>query len=69
MHGTRGRLRKPRERRSGKIRVRARMLGSRAGERRWMRMGRTIADKIPAKNALAGWDAMPGAIPRARLNR
>ena len=32
-------------------------------------MGRTIADKIPAKNALAVWDAMPGAIPRARLNR
>jgi len=49
--------------------MRARVLGSRAGERRWMRMGRTIADKIPAKNALDGWDATPGAIPRARLDR
>jgi hypothetical protein len=34
-----------------------------------MRMGRTIAEKILAKNALEGWDAMPGVIPRARLDR
>ena len=32
-------------------------------------MGRTIAAKIPARNALAGTDAMPGAIPRARMDR
>jgi len=49
--------------------LRARVLGSRAGERRWMRMGRTIADKIPAKNALDGGEALPGAILRARLDR
>jgi len=46
-----------------------RVLGSRAGERRCMRMGRTIAEKILAKNALDGRDAMPGAIPRTRLGR
>jgi hypothetical protein len=34
-----------------------------------MRMGRTIAEKILAKNALEAWDAMPRAIPRARLVR
>jgi len=34
-----------------------------------MRMGRTIAEKILAKNASDGWDAMPGAILRARLDR
>jgi hypothetical protein len=34
-----------------------------------MRMGRTIAGKILAKNALDGWHAVSGAIPRARLDR
>ena len=49
--------------------MRARVLGSRAGERRCMRMGRTIAGKILAKSALDGWHAMSGAIPRARLSQ
>jgi len=34
-----------------------------------MRMGRTIAEKTLAKNALDGWDAMSGAILRAGLDR
>jgi hypothetical protein len=34
-----------------------------------MRMDRTIAAKILAKNALDGWHAVSGAIPRAGLDR
>ncbi len=32
-------------------------------------MGRTIAEKILARNALAGRDAIPGAILRPGLDR